>query len=374
MVGLSQDFRLRDVFNQRRISALADRIGGVHRSFDQTAFVRQATRHLGDLNVLERSRQITDALAEFLPDDYPETVQILVDALGPPLPNPGKTDWDSFILMPQTGFVSRYGKGHWQLSMNALYEMTQRFSAEADLRTFIDLDFVRAMTVLRGWATDPSPHVRRLVSEGTRPRLPLTGRIRRFIEDPQPVFDLLELLKNDESDYVRRSVANNLNDISKDNPDPVLLLLERWQRVECEETLWIVNHGVRTLLKQGHPRAVALAGFTPNPKLEVELRLARKRLRIGGTLSFELRIESTASAEQNLILDYVVHFVKASGDTAPKVFKWTRRRLGPGKTIHLSRRQHLAPTSGRRLYPGRHALAVQINGQQHRAVEFTLRS
>ena len=373
MAGLSQEFLFRDVFNERVVAALAQRLAEAHPELDEKAFINRAARGFEELGLAERSQQITDSLAEFLPDDFAKAVEILCAALGPELPEPGKTDWDSFIVMPQCTYVSRYGRygrDHWELSMNALHEMTRRFSAEGDLRTFIELDFPRAMAKLRQWARDPSPHVRRLVSEGTRPRLPLAGRIRRFVEDPTPVLELLELLQGDPSDYVRRSVANNLNDISKDNPEAALDVLERWNRSGSAETTGIVRHAARTLLKQGHPRALALFGYAIDPAVRVEMSLTTPHLRIGETLELDVVLTSTGTASQHLMIDYVVYFVKASGKRLPKVFKWTQRRLDPGQRVSLSRRQHLRPTSGRPIYPGRHAVSLQINGVEHPAQDF----
>ena len=383
MPSLSQEFKFREVFNLRVVTRLAEDLTLQWPDFPADRFIAQATADLDDLGMNERSAQITDALTDCLPEDFPTAVTILVGALGQEQPEPGKTDWDGFIVLPQCGWIARHGQDHFDLSMQALYRMTQRFSAEAHLRIFLELDPERCLETLRLWTEDEDPHVRRLVSEGTRPRLPMTGRIQRFIDDPRPVFDLLERLREDPSLYVRRSVANNLNDISKDNPELVLDLLERWNVSRSAvspsavspsaETRWIVRHASRSLVKEGHPRAMALFGFTPNPSLRVHLEISSDGVAVGEELHFVTQITSTSDQEQKLLLDYVVHFLKANGRRKPKVFKWTERQFEPGETLRLERRQHFRPTSGRKLYPGAHALALKINGIEHPEVSFELR-
>ncbi len=363
MAGLSQEFKFRDVYNARVISKLAHDLKAAWAPFDADAFFADATDGLDELEMNARIALIAGALDRHLPSDFPQAARVLVSALPPEEVEPGKTDWDAFIVIPQCAFVSQRGLGHFDLSMDALNAMTRRLSAENHLRVFIELDFERAMATLQRWASDPNVHVRRLVSEGTRPRLPMTGRIQRFIDDPTPALKLLEALKADPSLYVRRSVANHLNDISKDNPEIALDTLERWNASDDPGTRWLVRHASRTLLKAGHPRAVDLFGYTSTPRLDLSLNILDDAVQIGGEVAFEVEITSRAQVSQRLLIDYVVDFVKANGKRAPKVFKWTTRVLAPGQTLRLTRRQHLRPTSGRKLYPGLHGLTLQINGE-----------
>ncbi|MFT6346758.1 MAG: 3-methyladenine DNA glycosylase AlkC, partial [Myxococcota bacterium] len=214
------------------------------------------------MGLKERSDLIREKLAKYLPNDFDKAVDILIKDLWPELSDVGdiQTDWNGFIILPQTSFVAKYGKDHFEKSMKDLYEMTKRLSSENDLRSCIEVDFVRSMQILHRWCEDGNHHIRRLVSEGTRPRLPLAGRIKTFQENPLPVIELLEKLKDDESLYVRRSVANNINDISKDNPEIVIATLRKWNQIPNEKVKWVVRHASRSLVKQGNTEILKMFG------------------------------------------------------------------------------------------------------------------
>lgn len=373
MAGLSQDFKLRDVFNDRNVRSLATSIQRVWPQFPAAEFQKAATANFANLNFGERSKQIRDALAEHLPPNFARACTVLVDALGPELPDAGVTDWDAFIVMPQCAFVSANGAAHYELSMRALYEMTKRFSAEGDLRSFLEVDYRKTMRLLHEWTKDPSPHVRRLVSEGTRPRLPLAPRIPRFVQNPRPVIELLEKLRGDDHLYVRRSVANNLNDIAKDHPDLVVQTLQRWRKRPTPELEWIVSHATRSLVKQGHRGALALLGSDAKPKVRVDpLRLIKKTVRYGSELHFEAVITSLSPKEQKLTVDFIVHYLKKDGTQAPKVFKLRSVLLGGRETLRVSRKLKMRDTSGRKLNAGTHRIQLQINGRLFPPVQFRL--
>lgn len=372
MPALSQEFRFRDVFNPRVIRTLADNLKAAWPDFDADAFARDASDGLDALTMNARSAQITDALTRYLPDDFTVAAPLVIEALDDVEVEPGKTHWDGFIVLPQCAWVVQHGLDHFDLSMRALYHLTQRLSAEGYLRALIDAHPERALARLGAWVEDPNPHVRRLVSEGTRSRLPMTGRYRRFEREPAPLIALLDVLRDDPSEYVRRSVANNLNDLSKDRPEVVLDVLERWSEGASDGTRWVIGHALRTLLKAGDARALALVGFAPVSDVEVAVRVLTPRVCIGGALEFEATLTSTSDAPQRLMLDYAVGFVKARGERRDKVFKWTKRTLAPGSSVTLTRRQHMRPTSGRKLYPGVHTLALQLNGRRLEALTFDL--
>ncbi len=373
MATLSEEFRFRDVYNQRVVAALASRLATALPGFCADAFAADACRDLEALGMNERIAQITAALRRALPTDFPSAAAALLAAQEPPQPEPGKTDWDAFIVLPQCRLVAESGRGHVALSLEVLRELTQRLSAEADLRTFLEVDYAKTWSTLERWCSDPDPHVRRLVSEGTRPRLPMAPRIRRFCDDPRPLLDLLARLRDDPSLYVRRSVANNLNDIAKDNPELALDVLERWQREASPNTRALVRHAARTLLKAGHPRALALFGLG-GAAVAVTLSVPEPVVRIGGSVTFVAELVSQSDAAQLLHIDYVVDFVKADGHRRPKVFKWTERTLAPGEQLRLTRRQHMRPTSGRPLYPGWHSVSLQINGVRLGEAAFEVRA
>ncbi|MCI0411821.1 DNA alkylation repair protein [bacterium] len=375
MPGLSAENKLRDVFNPRIITSLADEIKKVWSGFDRKGFLNTILPKLDDLSFGKRSMLIRDALGEFLPKEFPKAMNILLKALPPELSNtdPGVTVWDAFIVWPQTAFVSKYGKDYFDLSMHALYEMTKRLSAEGDLRTFIEIDYDRAMSMVQKWCNDPNPHVRRLVSEGTRPRLPLAGRIKSFQKDPRPVIKLLEKLKDDETEYVRRSVANNINDIAKDNPDIALATLKTWSKDSKPEAQWVVRHAARTLIKQGHPEAIAMLGYSVNPKITLsELAITPKKQKRGGTIEFSFSVRSKAATSQKLVVDSVVYYRKANGKLSPKVFKLRDMILRPKSEVRISKKLVLKNTSGRTIYPGYHEIEIQINGKPYSKHSFVV--
>ncbi|MCZ6615090.1 MAG: DNA alkylation repair protein [Chloroflexi bacterium] len=373
MAGLSAENKLRDIFNPRVITSFAGGIGKVWPPFDQKGFVSAIVPKLNDLGFGERSTLIRDTLAEFLPQEFPKAVGIVVEALGPALQET-KMPLDAFIVSPQCAFVSKYGKDHFEISMKALYEMTKRFSAEFDLRTFIEVDYERAMNILHEWCTDPNPHVRRLVSEGTRPRLPLAGRIKRFQKDPRPVIALLDKLKDDESEYVRRSVANNINDIAKDNPDIAIAALKQWSREADSRVMWVVRHAARSLIKQGHQEAIAMLGYTTAPKIKVSgLTISPHKVERGGQIVLSFSCSSRSSHVQKLVVDYAIYYHKANGRLVPKVFKLRDLTLSPKGNIRIERKITLRDTSGRTIYPGPHEIEVRINGEAYGNVAFAVR-
>lgn len=373
MAGLSKENPLKNVFNQKVIEDLAKRISKQYPKFQSKTFLQSTLASLEDLGFIERSNHLRDCLYDFLPKDPKISIQILIDSLGPELPNSSIAGLEGFTVMSLCSFVSKYGKEHFDLSMKALYEMTKRFSAEGDLRTFIDIDYEKSMSLLHRWCKDKSHHVRRLVSEGTRPRLPLAGRIPRFQKDPRPVIELLDKLVTDESLYVRRSVANNINDIAKDNPEIAVTTLKRWKKNPSSDVQWLVSHASRSLVKSGNKDVLGIFGVSS--EIEIELKgfsVAKKKYRINDTIEFQFGIESKAKKDEPLIIDYVIHFVKSNGKTKEKIFKLKKSSIKPRELIPISKKHKLINTSGRTHFPGRHMIELQINGKRYGKVEFDL--
>jgi 3-methyladenine DNA glycosylase AlkC len=337
--------------------------------------VAEINEPLLSLSFGARSSLIADTLKKYLPDDFPEAAQILIDSLGAEAAAESLTGSEGFIIMPQCLFISRYGLEHFEISIKALYEMTKRFTAEGDIRPFLQTYPAKTLAFLHQITQDESPFARRLASEGSRPRLPLSSRLPRFQKDPTPVIEILDKLKTDPNLMVRRSVANNLNDISKDNPDVVVATLQQWQKIDNQGTQWIISHALRTLLKQGHPGALRIMGYEPDIQLAVsELQLSAEVLSpegsVGETLTFEFTITSHEPERCKLMIDYVVHYMKANGKQAPKVFKAAKKTLSPGETIRIKKRRSFKKISTRTYYSGKHSLEVQINGRRYSMVDF----
>ena len=370
---MEQNFQVRDVFNEDVVNQLAENLARVSRDFDAKSFRQSIHPKLKSMTFSERSNLIRDSLWEYLPKDYPLALQIILKALPPELPTCELTGYDRFIILPQNEFVGKYGLNHYDLSIQALYQMTKRFSAEGAIRPFLQKYPQQTLAILSGWAEDQNCHVRRLVSEGTRPRLPWTMQLKQFIEDPRPVLQLLEKLKTDPELMVRRSVANNLNDIAKDHPDLVVKTLKRWKNLDNNGTQWIIRHAARTLVKQGSKDVLEVLGFDSKIGITVsKIQIEKPVVKMGGSLTFSFEITSKSKQSQNLVIDYIIHHVKASGKLAPKVFKLTQRILKPGETIQIAKKHSFRLITTRKYYAGRHALEIQVNGVKYGKTEFEL--
>lgn len=235
-----------------------------------------------------------------------------------------------------------------------------RFTAEWAIRPFLLHHEEKTLTFLHSITAHPNPHARRLVSEGSRPRLPWGSRLHQYIKDPSSVFALLESLKNEPTRLVQRSIANNLNDIAKDHPDQVVKFLTHWKDEDVRDVTWIISHATRSLVKSGHQGTLALLGYSSEISLDTELFLTKKSIILGETLEFTFTIHS--HKEQNLIIDYLIGFQKANGTIAPKVFKLTTKKLKVGESITLTKRHPIKPATTRVHYTGQHTLQLQING------------
>jgi 3-methyladenine DNA glycosylase AlkC len=360
------------MYNEQSVDALAAAIQKEHPTFDREAFLARVFDQAWDARELkERMRHITTVLHDFLPQDYRTALDVLRRAI-PALTHLG------FEKMVFPDYVEVYGLDDWEASIPALEQFTQHASAEFAIRPFIVRDQERTMVQMLEWAQHENPDVRRLASEGCRPRLPWGIRLPALQADPSPILLILEQLKLDESESVRRSVANNLNDISKDNPDVVIEVLRRWQADDGAGIRWITSHALRTLVKQGHPDALELLGHSSEPaiavrNLTVEPAAGTPWVPLGGEVTFSFEIESLSDQPQDLMIDYVVHLMRANGKQTPKVFKLTRRTLQPGEIVRITKKHSFAPVTTRKYYAGEHAIEPKINGRLFERVGFVLR-
>jgi len=274
--------------------------------------------------------------------------------------------------MAMAEYIARRGQGHVALSLDTLKDMTSRFSSEFAVRSFLTNHPEQTLEMFSTWTTDKNEHVRRLVSEGTRPRLPWGMRLHAFVADPSAVVTLLETLMDDPSEYVRRSVANNLNDIAKDHPDLVADIAQNWMVDASADRQRLIRHGLRTLIKAGHENALQALGFGP-AQIEVkDFSLGTPQVVLGDALSFHIEIASTSKSHQPLVIDYAVHHMRANGQTAPKVFKWKTVHLNADASLHAAKRHVIKPITTRRYYPGLHRIEVLINGKGVASADFEL--
>lgn len=352
---------------------IAGMIAAQHPRFPSAAFLKDALNGYDALELMPRARHITRALRQHLPADYAKAVEILLASMGPKLGETENLGMGVFMYLPHVFFVAEYGLDHFELSMRANYELTQRFTAEFSIRPYLMRHPEKTLARLEQWTQDKSPHVRRLVSEGTRPRLPWAPRLPAFQKDPRPVLKLLELLKDDHELYVRRSVANNLNDIGKDNPDLLVKTARRWMKGASENRAWLVKHGLRTAVKRGEMGALKILGFEESTTAKVRnVSITPKRARAGGEVTVAFDVVNTASKPQRILVDFRIHFVKANGKTGAKVFKLKSLDLGPKESTRVGKKVSLAEMTTRKHYAGEHKVDALINGRTVQLGKFHL--
>jgi 3-methyladenine DNA glycosylase AlkC len=369
----TERFSLKDhLFNAEKVAYLASRLEPAVPGFDRGRFESQIMDAMPALELKQRIALIASVLQDHLGTDFAIAAEQIRAALPPPLdPSLGDEDFGDFIFAPFGKYVEDNGLGQYDLAVELLRDLTMRFSMEGSIRPFIEMRPQETLQRFEVWALDTNYHVRRLVSESTRPRLPWAPRITL---DPAAPIPILDILHADPTRYVTRSVANHLNDISKIQPDLVLESLSRWRtahRQESAELAWIESHALRTLVKQGHPESLSFLGFPPQPPVVGRIDMPTNRVPIGGTLTFDVSL--IANADTSLIVDYAIGFVRRNGRVGRKVFKLRRLQLAAGEHLGISKTHRLrGDATTYRLYPGRHTLELQANGTPIASTEFDL--
>lgn len=343
------------------VEQLAVVLKSVYPDFDEQGFIRLANHELDELELKARVRHLITALAEYLPVGFCETAR-LIESVADNWPEQPQGQWSSFTVWPLIDYVSVYGLNYPQRAFVLLEKLTPLFTAEFAIRPFLDRHFELTHQQLLRWTCHDNEHVRRLASEGIRPRLPWAQQLPALRRDPAPIWPILETLKTDPSLYVRRSVANNLNDISKDHPEAVMARCRNWQQLQNKNTDWLISHGLRTLVKSGRAEVYPLLGFSDKPVInDIQLRLNRTRIKLGDSLLLTLTM-TTAQAER-LVVDYRIGFQRADGDLSWKVFKWKNIKTQGNKPLTLTKSQTFKLLSTRRYYPGEHLVECLVNGQ-----------
>lgn len=353
------DFK--DEISPAMAARLASELERAWPAFPTGSFLAGLDAQLAPRALLARVDVVADRLAASLPTDFAEAASVMWRALE----SESLTGW---MTLPCGYWVARAGADEPALALALLAGLTPRWSSEGPIRVFIERHPEITYEHLRRWATDPDEHVRRLVSEGTRPRLPWAPQLRGLRADPGPNLGLLDRLVDDPSAYVRRSVANHLNDISKDHPDLALELAGRWLG-RGPGAAWAVRHGLRSLVKAGDRRALALMGVSVDADIALVWLEAPSEVVIGQAVTFTFTLVVEGGAPADAVIDYRVHYAGASGARRPKVFKLTRRRLVPGQPETIVRRHRFEHVSVRRIWPGPHRIDVQVNGRVLGAVD-----
>ena len=345
--------------------------------FDAQRFVQLATGGLEALELMARALHICAALEATLPADFDTAADALQAALASPLPDGSplaglQHGLQGWMLWPLGEYIARHGQDHPERALQALHALTQRFTAEFAIRPFIARHPELTFATLQRWATDDSAHVRRLVSEGSRPRLPWGMRLKSLVADPSPTLPLLRALQDDPSAYVRRSVANHLNDIAKDHPQVLVQWLQQHLPLAPAPRRALLRQASRTLIKAGNAQVLQAWGLGAAFKGGAALKVTPARVALGDTVTLTLHLQSTARSAQTLHIDCVLHHVKAHGGTSPKVFKGWQIELPAAGTVTLTKRHSVRPITTRRYHAGRHGVDVQINGRMVAQGSFVL--
>jgi 3-methyladenine DNA glycosylase AlkC len=366
---LAEQGLLKHQLGKGEVNHLADVLAQADSQFDSVHFKRYVFAKLEQLELKQRVHHIIDGLKQYLPSDFEQSAKVLF-TFSEQWRQQTASNWGSFTVWPIVDYVAEVGLNDPERSLRLLKTLTPLFSAEFAIRPFIEQHFQVTYNELLKWADNESEHVRRLASEGIRPRLPWGKRLTRFVNEPAPILRILDKLKDDPSLYVRKSVANNLNDISKDNPEVVISLCSHWWPKATEQRKWVIRHGLRSLVKAGHPKVFPLLGYTENPSIDMCDFSVASQINLGESLIINCGF--FARETQQIVLDYKISFMKANGRHSTKVFKWKNLSLAQGQEVLLRKEHSFKPLSTRRYYPGEHAIELLINGMPIAKSEFRL--
>ena len=373
---MAEKFSLKDkLFNPQKVNQIAAEIKDVYKAFDQASFEKESIEAFKNLELKERIAHIRNMLAKYLPNGYQEATTIILKALPPKL-DPSKTDNDfgEFVYASYGDFVASFGctKQHLSFSLNALREITKRFSAEYAIRDFINAFPKETFALLQECSLSDNYHERRMASEGTRPKLPWGKKLNTHYTKP---IKILDNLYSDPTRFVTRSVANHLNDIAKIDANLVIETLKRWKasgKQNKKEMTFIINHALRTLIKDGNPKALKLLGYSSKPKITLNnFQITDTKVQAGEYLEFSFDIK--AQSNEALVVDYIIYFQTKTGKLSPKVYKIKKLNLKKDEQITINKR-HLFKVNmtTRKLYHGEHRLALQINGKSYYDLGFNI--
>lgn len=350
---------LKNYYDQHFINELSDTISNIHPTFPKKKFISLVIDgQWPEKELKQRMRHISSCLHQTLPADFNEAVAILKKTAT--VTPPSKMNSLLYMFMPD--FIEQHGLSYWGTSIDALELFTQHSTSEFAVRPFIMAD----------WSKHPNHHVRRLSSEGCRPRLPWAMSLPEFKKDPSPIIPILENLKNDTSEYVRRSVANNLNDISKDHPELVMDIAGRWIG-ESRNTDRLVKHALRSMLKAGDKKSLELFGFADSKDIKLsDLKLKESNLKIGDDLEFSFSVSVNSKKTPKIRLEYAICFAKPTGRPSKKIFKISERDNLKSGHIQVAKRHSLKDLSTRKHHPGKHSVSIIINGREQDRADFML--
>lgn len=355
---------LKNMFNHESLREFALAIQFAYNSFQAEAFLKSTMDETwDDLALKARGRQISMNLGKYLPEDYREAIRVIDKVV---------INYDGSGLFCFPDFVEVYGQDeiNWDLSINALERYTSYASSEFAVRPFIIHHEEHMMAQMYTWSKHENEHIRRLTSEGCRPQLPWGQALTKYKKDPAPILPILEQLKTDPSPYVRKSVANNLNDISKKHPDLVTKLAKNWYG-KNEYTNWIVKHGCRTLLKKGNRDVLAIFGYHDVTSIDVDgFHLGATSVSLGDDITFSFAI--IAREPTKVRLEYGIDYVKSNGKRNRKIFQISEISLKENEKKCYAKKHSFADLSTRKHYPGIHSITLIVNGIERQKADFDL--
>ena len=362
---------LKDIYSKAFFDNFSEILGDVVPSFNKEKFTRLIFDNSWEKKELkERMKHITFVLNHFFSGDFEKTAILIKDIITSLRQRKITETSIEFMFLPD--YIETHGINHFETSVKLMEFTTQFTSCEFAVRPFIIRYGDRMLQQMYQWSLHDSHHVRRLASEGSRPRLPWAMALPALKKNPKSVLPILENLKKDSSEYVRRSVANSLNDIAKDNPDVVIAIAKQWKG-HGKETDAIIKHGCRTLLKGGNVEILKHFGLADNSKIEVSnFKIIKPKISIGKSLEFSLSLHNTGKQTQSVRIEYCIHYLRQNGQLSKKVFKISERRLQPNEKIEFHRRQSFKIITTRKYYTGQHKLSIITNGQERKIAKFEL--
>lgn len=375
---MAEKVLLKDIlFNKENVTRLSKEVKQTYKEFDEVSFVEEVLSEFPNLELKQRITHIAELLKKYLPEDYNKAVKIILEALpNENDPTLSDNDFGEFIYAPYSDFVAKYGcsESNLETSLNALEQITKRFSGEDAIRYFINAFPDQTFEQLIDWSLDTNYHVRRLSSEGSRAKLPWSQKLVTDIERPLPILDNLFF---DKTRYVTRSVANHMNDISKIDENLAMDTLEVWKKSgkqNQKEMSFIISHALRTLIKQGNARALSLLGYNKDAKVKVSNFIASDEVKLDNNLQFTFDIQ--ADSDEQLISHFIIHFQNKSGEMkSKKVFTHKKFNMKKGETMSMLKYHPFKSNmSTRKLYTGLHKIELQINGKIVASKEFFLTS
>lgn len=372
----------KNIYNEQFFNKFTKDLKLVVNDFDTDKFVSQIMdEEWKNRGYKQRTAHITTVLGKFLPADYKKAVSKilkLLDCVKDQLPDFSKIDDRNFNLLTLEygaildNYIEQYGINDYQTSIKAIEKITQFTTCEFVAHAFIAKYPDEMMKQMLIWSTHEHWGVRRLASEGCRPRLPWAMALPKLKKDPTPIIPILENLKNDPSKFVRLSVANNLNDIAKDNPQMVIALAKSWKG-ESKDVDWIIKHGCRTLLKQGNTEIMKLFGFDSIENITIEnYQISTHKVKIGETVEFCFNLSNNNNRNTKIRLEYGIYYQKSNGTLAKRIYKISEKEYAENSVTHIVRKHSFRVITTRHFYPGLHQIAIIVNGNEFDRLNFEL--